>query len=323
MLTDFLVAGKNLRKKTLAMTSQRMHNALVDQRTVGKLSVTPFDSVMRSRAAFDAGQNQSDVVAGLSQACFETYGKKSFVNGGQPPLSQGSEQILALKVNAPPLTLDFSANPTDSVMNAAGILKMRQQDGGAVALKERETSTISFANPETKAYSALETRATATALKPESLALKPAEKKAGTVADNATIADNTLPRRTPALNFAEFSSLDGDAAKFQQATYDLSIKPTSDGSSQIQHKYTAADFSTCTLSSRNGTISAVVADKYARKTLQEDIGPDGKSTVSRFSYDDAAGGGKKAMFASRKDVTGPDGTTQAFNYNRYGQVVQA
>jgi hypothetical protein len=294
---------------------------LVTECTVGKLSVTPFDSVMRSRAAFDAGQNQSDVVSGLNQACFETYGKKSFVNGGQPPLSQGSEQILALKVNAPPLTLDFSANPTDSqVMNAAGILKMRQQDGGAVALKERETSTISFANPETKAYSAPETTALKTresvALKtPESVALRSQEKTA------ATVADNTLPRRTPALNFAEFSSLGGDAEKFQKATYDLSIKPTSDGSSQIQHKYTAADFSTCTLSSKDGTISAVVADKYARKTLQEDIGPDGKSTVSRFSYDDS--GGKKAMFASRKDVTMPDGTTQPFNYNRYGQVIQA
>jgi hypothetical protein len=303
---------------------------LVTECTVGKLSVNPFDSVMRSRAAFDAGQNQSDVVSGLNQACFETYGKKSFVNGGQPPLSQGSEQNLALKVNAPPLTLDFSANPTNSqVMNAAGILKMRQQDGGAVALKERDPTTISFANPEMKAYSAPETTALKTresiGLKtPDSVALKPEERTAATGADNKTFADNTLPRKTPALNFAEFSSLGGDAEKFQKATYDLSIKPTADGSSQIQHKYTAADFSTCTLSSKDGTISAIIADKYARKTHHEEIGPDGKSTVSKFSYDDD--GGKKAMFASRKNVSMPDGTKQEYSYNRYGQetrVIQA
>lgn len=55
--------------------------------------------------------------------------------------------------------------------------------------------------------------------------------------------------------------------------------------------------------------------------MQEDIGADGKSTVTRFAYSDE--GTRKAMFASRKEVTNPDGTVNTFNYDRFGKVIQA
>src|SRR5438270_13726358 len=83
------------------------------------MSVNPFHSVMTSRAAFDAGQHQTDVVSNLNLTDI----------AGQPPLSQGREQNLALKIKAPPLTpltLDLGGNAyggNSPEVNNAGILK--------------------------------------------------------------------------------------------------------------------------------------------------------------------------------------------------------
>jgi hypothetical protein len=252
------------------------------------MSATPFDSVFKAR--FDAGQHQSNVVGGLDRTLLETYGSRSLSNqeiSGQPPLFQGREQSVAMKVSAPPMTvLDFSTGipgqaESSMRMNKAGIM-MRQQ-GEASGLKPQEVATLKVAD------------APAT----------------------GTTESFDLPKRNPTLHPGEFPSTSEYLPKFAVAT--VGVKVLKDG---MQVTQTATDFSTYTMYKKDdGTSGAIIADPYARKVHQEEHDPSGKSTVSKFTYDDV--GGKKAMFASRKDVTLPDGTTQSMNYDRYGKVIQA
>lgn len=308
------------------------------------MSANPFNNLMASRAAsraaFDAGQRETDVVNNLN---FNDI-------SGQPPLSQSREQNLSLKVKAPPLTpltLDLGAGSSygsgSSEVNSVGILKSYagifgrngQSESTAFNGSNQESVTV----PENAVFktSALKTDATTDARYPQTLTFapeanaqatgfKPAEatsfKPTEAVAQNSeTTTETALPKRSsPALSVAEFGAIQkayGD--KFANATYDLSIKHTDSGS-VFRHKYTADDFSTCTLSSKDGAISAVVTDRYARPALQEDIGADGRSTVTRYAYDDST---RKAMFASSKEVTSPDGTVKTYNYDRFGKVIQA
>ncbi|HEY9676843.1 MAG TPA: hypothetical protein V6C76_02490 [Drouetiella sp.] len=340
------------------------------------MSVNPFDSVMRSRAAFDAGHHNTDVVNGLSQARFDTY-----TDGGQPPISYGGrDQGLAYKVAAPPLTLDFTTK-TDSQVNLAGILKARHRQpemldlgasADAPAGQENAPETVALVSPDAKTVEArtvesapVDARTTdaksANVDHAEALnitILEAADTRSGAastpemkVADAGTTvvkegdqgtlhvpaldieAKNTLKpdsfvrtadsssfiKRTPALSFAEFSSLQGDdAAKFNDANYDLSIKHTDQGS-VFKHTYTAKDFSTCTLSSDGESINATVTDAYARKQFEESV-TDGKSTVTRYSYDDS--GSRRAMIPCVKEVTSPDGI-KVFLYDKFGKVIQA
>lgn len=283
------------------------------------MSSSPFESVMRSRAAFAPGQHETDVVSGIDQARYSTFGDYSQQDiQGQPPLSQGREQSLSLKVQAPPLsslTLDF----TKTDVNAAGVLRRAALQDGALKAPgesrgsgEVQINSIAFA-PEPLNFA------------PETAALKAPPKAEATsnsqleatlaAATDARTPETTLVKRTPALTFAEFGAIDRDLAKFANASYDLSMKPNG----TIEHKYTAADFTTCTMSSNNGVISAVVKDSYARPTAQQSIDAEGRSTVTRYAYDDSSG--RKAMFASAKEVTNPDGTVQNFSYDRFGKAV--
>lgn len=283
------------------------------------MSVNPFHSVMTSRAAFDAGQRQTDVVNNLNLNDI----------AGEPPLSQSREPNLALKIKAPPLTpttLDLGGNTYgsgSSEVNNAGILKSY---AGIFGRSQSEPVAYNGATstPDAGRTSEAVLKVSGAAAKPgETLSFTPLETtpQANTFKPAETLSQNSdQQRRAPALSFAEFQAVQRESGdKFANASYDLSIKHT-DGGSVIKHKYTADDFSTCTLSSKDGLVSAVVTDKYARPTLQEDIGADGRSTVTRFAYNDD---GRKAMFASSKEVTSPDGTVKTFNYDRFGKVLQA
>lgn len=282
------------------------------------MSVNPFHSVMTSRAAFDAGQRQTDVVSNLNLNDIS----------GEPPLSQSREQNLALKVKAPPLTpmtLDLGGNTYgsgSSEVNSAGVLKSY-----AGIFGRTQNEPAAFVTPQApQALESATLKADGASKTPETLTFNAPEYAVGRPAVKATEAvaaqnDATLPKRTPSMSLAEFQAVQKETGdKFANASYDLSIKH-SDGGSVFKHKYTADDFSTCTLSSKDGIVSAVVTDRYARPTMQEDIGADGKSTVTRFAYSDE--GTRKAMFASRKEVTNPDGTVNTFNYDRFGKVIQA
>jgi hypothetical protein len=276
------------------------------------MSATPFDSVFKSRAAsydaehqsaaFDAGQHHSNVRGGLDRVRLDSYGSRSLSDqdiSGQPPLFQGREQSVAMKVSAPPMTvLDFSTGipgqaESSMRMNKAGI--MVPQQGETIAFKPPQQGDAS------------------SGFKPRDLAtLRVADAPA-----TGTTESFLLPKRNPTLHPAEFPSTSEYLPKF--AVANVGVKVLKDG---MQVTQTAADFSTYTMYKKDdGTSGAIVADPYARKILQEEHDPSGKSTVSKFTYDDV--GGKKAMFASRKDVTLPDGTTQSMNYDRYGKVIQA
>lgn len=278
------------------------------------MSVNPFHSVMTSRAAFDAGQRQSDVVSNLNLNDIS----------GEPPLSQSREQNLALKVKAPPLTpttLDLGGNTYgsgSSEVNSAGVLKSY---AGIFGRSQSEPAAYSHADQQGLHDAAVKTDGGKPA---ETLSFSPPEFstiKAAKTVEAARPDETQAAKRTPSLSFGEFQAIQRETGdKFANASYDLSIKH-SDGGSVFRHRYTADDFTTCTLSSKDGSMSAVVTDKYARPTLQEDIGADGRSTVTRFAYNDE--GGRKAMFASRKEVTDPDGTVKTFNYDRFGKVLQA
>ncbi len=279
------------------------------------MSVSPFHSVMTSRAAFDAGQRSDDgVVNGLNLTDI----------AGQPPLSQGREGV-ALKIKAPPLTpltLDLGGNTygTNSEVNNAGVLRASRSaaafapesltGGNQDALKAPETVALradrGIQNPETMRFNP-----------PENAALKTAALKTGEA--DAQVADNSLPKRSgPALSLPNFEAVNkATDGKYANASYDLSMQP--DGG--IRHKYTANDFSTLTLTSKDGAAIAVATDPYARATIQEELSADGSSRVTRFAYNDE--GSRKAMFASSKEVTNPDGTVKTFNYDKFGKVLQA
>lgn len=254
---------------------------------------------MTSRAAFDAGQRSDDgVVNGLNLTDI----------AGQPPLSQGREGV-ALKIKAPPLTpltLDLGGNTygTNSEVNNAGVLRNQ------AALKAPETVALradrGIQNPEAIRFSP-----------PENVALKTAALKTGEA--DAQVADNNVPKKSgPALSLPNFEAVNkATDGKYANASYDLSMQP--DGG--IRHKYTASDFSTLTLTSKDGAAIAVATDPYARPTIQEELSADGSSRVTRFSYNDE--GGRKAMFASSKEVTNPDGSVKTFNYDKFGKVLQA
>ncbi|CAN5176222.1 hypothetical protein BH10CYA1_BH10CYA1_39450 [soil metagenome] len=256
------------------------------------MSVSPFHSVMTSRAAFDAGQRSDDgVVNGLNLTDI----------AGQPPLSQGREGV-ALKIKAPPLTpltLDLGGNTygSSSEVNYAGVL--------------RTPKSAAFSAPESL------TVGNQVALKaPETVALRADH---GIKNPDGQVAENNLPKRSgPALSLPNFEAVNkATDGKYANASYDLSMQP--DGG--IRHKYTATDFSTLTLTSKDGAAIAVATDPYARPTIQEELRADGSSRVTRFAYNDD--GSRKAMFASSKEVTNPDGTVKTFNYDKFGKVLQA
>jgi hypothetical protein len=152
---------------------------------------------------------------------------------------------------------------------------------------------------------------------PENAAFKTAALKSGEADGQA--AENNLPKRSgPALSLPNFEAVSkATAGKYDNASYDLSMQP--DGG--IRHKYTATDFSTLTLTSKDGAAIAVATDPFARPTIQEELSADGTSRVTRFVYNDE--GNRKAMFASSKEVTNPDGTVKTFNYDKFGKVLQA
>ncbi len=276
---------------------------------------SPFTTLMASRAAFDAGQRSDEgVVNGLNLTDI----------AGQPPLSQGREGV-ALKVKAPPLTpatLDLGGNTydTNSEVNNAGVLRSSRSASafGAPGTSDSGGNQVALKAPETVALKAdrnLPTIETITFAPSESSALKPATFK--TADANLQVADNTASK-APALSLPNFAAVyKATDGKFANASYDLSMQP--DGS--IKHKYTCSDFSTCTLTSKDGTSVAVVTDPYARPTIQEEIGADGVPKTTRYSYKDE--GSRKAMFASSKEVTEADGTVKTFNYDKFGKVLQA
>ncbi len=275
---------------------------------------SPFTTLMASRAAFDAGHRSDEgVVNGLNLADI----------AGQPPLSQGREGV-AMKVNAPPLTpatLDLSGNTYgNSEVNNAGVLRSAavygrtapltpdSAGGNQAALKAPETVAL-------KADQGIPTIESITFAPTENAVLKTASFKP---TEDAQVADTTAAKRAPALSLPNFGAVyKATDGKYANASYDLSMQP--DGG--IKHKYTATDFSTCTLTSKDGAAIAVVTDPYARPTIQEEIGADGNSRVTRYSYKDE--GGRKAMFASSKEVTEADGTVKTFNYDKFGKVLQA
>jgi hypothetical protein len=207
------------------------------------MSVNPFHSVMTSRAAFDAGQRQTDVVSNLNLNDIS----------GQPPLSQSREQNLALKVKAPPLTpgtLDLGGNTYGSgtsEVNSAGILKsyagiFGRTQGEPAAFTgpaqdaPKTPGTVAF-KPDAVASLAAGKSETLTFTPPEYSTLKPGtQKPTDTIAQNA---DATLPKRTsPSMSLAEFQAVQKETGdKFASASYDLSIKH-SDGGSIFKHKYT-------------------------------------------------------------------------------------
>lgn len=283
---------------------------------------SPFTNLMASRAAsfdggqraaFDAGQRSDDgVVNNLNLADI----------AGKPPLSQGRGEGVTLKVNAPPLTpntLYLGGETYDSSeVNNAGVLKSAALYGRAQGAPDAVGGTQALKAPETalKADRSLPTIETITFAPSEGSALKTATFKTTDV--DAQVAD-TLPKRTaPALVLHNFSAVsEATGGKYADASYNLSMQP--DGS--IKHTYTSQDFSSCTLTSKDGVAIATVKDAYARPTMQEVIGTDGNSSVTRFSYNDE--GGRKAMFASRKEVTEADGTVKTFNYDKFGKVLQA
>lgn len=274
---------------------------------------SPFTTLMASRAAFDAGHRSDEgVVNGLNLADI----------AGQPPLSQGREGV-AMKVNAPPLTpatLDLSGNTYgNSEVNNAGVLRSAavygrtaqltpdSAGGNQVALKAPETVAL-------KADQGIPTIESITFAPAENAVLKTASFKP---VEDAQVAD-TAAKRAPALSLPNFAAVyKATDGKFESASYNLSMLP--DGG--IKHKYTCADFSTCTMTSKDGAAIAVVTDPYARPTIQEEIGADGNSRVTRYSYKDE--GNRKAMFASSKEVTEADGTVKTFNYDKFGKVLQA
>lgn len=277
---------------------------------------SPFTSVIASRAAFDVGQRSDDgVVSGLNLTDI----------AGQPPLSQRIEGV-AFKIKAPPLTpatLDLGGNTyaANSEVNNAGVLRsaavgaratqsIDSTVGTPVALKATETVAL-------KADRNLPTIESITFAPSESATLKTPSFKA--VEADAQVADNTAAKRTaPALLLPNFSAVyDATGGKYADASYNLSMQP--DGG--IKHQYTAADFSTCTLTSKDGSAIATVTDPYARPTIQESISTDGSSTVTRYAYKDE--GNRKSMFASSKEVTEADGTVKTFNYDKFGKVLQA
>lgn len=277
------------------------------------MSLNPFQQIVALRAesakvAFDAGQHRSDVVSSLN------YNDIS----GQPPLSQSREQDRALKVKAPPLTPTTLDLGTSGEVNSAGILR---NYAGIFDRSESKPAVSSGASHSERTDVALKTDG---AKPTETLSFSPPEystAKAGKASEAVKSADTSVTKSSPALSFGDFHAIQSETGnKFANASYDLSIKHVN-GSSVFRHRYTAEDFTTCTLSSKDGSMSAVVTDKYARPTLQEDIGSDGRSTVTRFSYNDE--GGRKAMFASRKEVTAPDGTVTSLNYDRFGKLLPA
>ncbi len=275
---------------------------------------SPFTTLMASRAAFDAGQRSDDgVVNGLNLTDI----------AGQPPLSQGREGA-ALKINATPLTpatLDLGGNTYGySEVNNAGVLRSAgafgrpaltpdSADGTAGALKAPETVAL-------KADRTLPAIESITFAPSEDAALKTASFK--TAEADGQVADNTAAKRAPALSLPNFQSVyNATDCKYANASYDLSMQP--DGS--IKHKYTSTDFSTCTLTSKDGAAIAVVTDPYARPTIQEEIGAHGNSRVTRYSYKDE--GGRKSMFAASKEVTEADGTVKTYTFDKFGKVLQA
>lgn len=280
---------------------------------------SPFTTIMAQRAAFTDGHRSDEgVVSNVSTLNLTDI-------AGQPPLSQGREGV-AFKVNAPPLTpktldltppktLDLGGNTygSNSEVNNAGILRRTtiadSTSGTQGALKAPETVAL-------KADRSLPTIESITFAPTENSALKTATFK--TAEADAQITDGTVAKRAPALSLPNFAAVyEATGGKFANASYNLSMQP--DGS--IKHKYTADDFTTCTLTSKDGSATAIVTDSFARPTVQEDINNDGNSRVTRYTYKDE--GNRKSMFAASKEVTEADGTVKTYNYDKFGKVLQA
>lgn len=139
--------------------------------------------------------------------------------------------------------------------------------------------------------------------------LKPRAQDAVSTPTESVSIGNSQPKRTPALNFAEFPAAKDAAAKFEGSGFDLTMKPLPDGSMLTTKTFTAKDFSMCKMYGKDdGTSGIVITDTYGRPKFQEDIDPKGGHTLTKFTYEDVAG--RNSPFAKTKDLTYPDGRNE-------------
>lgn len=138
-----------------------------------------------------------------------------------------------------------------------------------------------------------------------------------TAKDATTVSDATPPTIKSSLGFNDFSRNPAyDKFKMADTQFGQSFNP--DGTTQLT--YTAKDFSTCKMSSRNdGTYGITVSDRYGRPQSSEDVDAQGRSTLTSYAYQDA--NGKPSPWAASKTMNYADGTAETINYDKFGRKV--
>jgi len=138
-----------------------------------------------------------------------------------------------------------------------------------------------------------------------------------TAKDATSVSDTTPPVIKSSLSFNDFSPNPAyDKFKMADTQFGQTFNP--DGTTQLT--YTAKDFSTCKMTSRNdGTYGITVSDRYGRPQSSEDIDAHGRSTLTSYAYQDA--NGKPSPWAASKTMKYADGTAETINYDKFGRKV--